>query len=121
MGKRTKYDYDFGNGGLKKYCLDLTLLVQYLQKGIQKRNRQLWLKTHKAYEAPVLASLPYGFFLGFSTGFFLPAAFSAWSMINSSCPLTLRNSSAAHFSSALYISSSILRTKLFLSATMQLL
>src|SRR6187402_2348386 len=43
-----------------------------------------------------------------------PAAFSAWSISHSIWPFTERNSSAAHFSRALYVPSSIRRTKDFL-------
>ena len=34
----------FGNGGLKKYCLDLTLLVQYLQKWDSKSKPSVMAK-----------------------------------------------------------------------------
>lgn len=47
-------------------------------------------------------------------GFFLrPALNNALSIIHSSCPLVLRNSSAAHFSTASSVSASILITKAF--------
>src|SRR5690606_20723056 len=47
--------------------------------------------------------------------FILPASFSFCARSHSIWPLTLRNSSAAHFSRALYISVSTRRTKFFLS------
>ena len=49
-----------------------------------------------------------------STAFgFLPASFNALVMMYSNCPLVLRNSSAAHFSTALSVRGSSRRTKGF--------
>jgi len=55
----------------------------------------------------------YFYFLDLSF-FFLPDFMSASFNRNSICPFTLRNSSFAQDSRSLYISSSILSTKLFL-------
>lgn len=66
-----------------------------------------------------LNSLHYSSLSGFSfslASFFLPAFFSEVSIRNSICPFTLRNSSAAHCSRALYTSSSIRNTNVFLLA-----
>lgn len=56
---------------------------------------------------------PLGFWGGAGEFFLRPASFMALSISHSICPFTLRNSSAAHFSRPLYVSSSILKTKLF--------
>jgi len=54
------------------------------------------------------------FFLFSSLSFSLLASFSFCDNAHSTWPFTLRNSSAAHFSRALYISLSIRMIKLFL-------
>ncbi len=63
-----------------------------------------------------LSSFLSSFFVSF---FFRPASFNALSMSHSICPFTLRNSSAAHFSMALNVSSSILNTNDFFKAKIQ--
>lgn len=55
-----------------------------------------------------------GFFPFSSLSFSLFASFNFCDKIHSTWPFTLRNSSAAHFSRALYISLSIRMIKLFL-------
>ena len=64
-----------------------------------------------------LRHYPFGFSLLMGFAFFRPAFFNAVSIRNSIWPFTLRNSSTDHFSRALYTSSSILNTNVFLSAT----
>lgn len=77
----------------------------------------------KSYSKPTSGTTPYDFCCFFSLGspdgdvaFLRPASRSALSMIHSICPFTLRNSSAAHFSSCRKVSSFMRNMKFFLSA-----